>query len=209
MKSKHLIGFFGHKGAGKDTAAQALLDEVGRHRKSGRIYKFATPLKRMAAALMQEPVHMMNGDSEASRQFREEESEKIADITGGKIKTPRALLQWLGTELGRQLCRDIWVRLLEKEMGEDGADLLLVTDCRFENEMAFIKRHGGLCVWVKRPGLVGEDKHASEAFPFKEEDFDLTIYNTSTLNSFKETAGNTLFHKAVANKRAPVSVHPR
>ena len=58
----------------------------------------------------------------------------------------RKLLQWLGTEWGRAIDPDIWVKILKSEIEEiicerrdegfdPGTDLFIVADCRFENEI--------------------------------------------------------------------------
>lgn len=63
-----------------------------------------------------------------------------------KDKKDRKLLQWLGTEWGREIDPDIWVKILKSEIEEiicerrdEGAtsdnDLTIVADCRFENEV--------------------------------------------------------------------------
>ncbi|MBK8260118.1 MAG: AAA family ATPase [Nannocystis sp.] len=58
----------------------------------------------------------------------------------------RKLLQWLGTEWGREIDPDIWVKILKsnvrfrmEQRNDDGHfsgnELFIVADCRFENEV--------------------------------------------------------------------------
>ncbi len=84
-------------------------------------------------------------------------------------KSPRELLQTLGTEWGRQMVRDdIWIRIAMRRAAEytqEGWNVA-VTDVRFANEAEAIVAAGGQVWRVERPGA-GLDgaagEHASEA----------------------------------------------
>lgn len=58
----------------------------------------------------------------------------------GVYASPRELLQWVGTELGRELVdKDIWLKLLMQSINnEDYLDVAIVTDVRFENEASLL-----------------------------------------------------------------------
>jgi hypothetical protein len=98
----------------------------------------------------------------------------------GKIEylTPRYALQKLGTEWGRDCYSEIWadyaIRVYRKlQLGDCyydavsglrscsfvGQDMMqpktnvVITDCRFKNEMDALRREGGKLVRVKRPGV--------------------------------------------------------
>ena len=52
----------------------------------------------------------------------------------------RKLLQWLGTEWGREIDKDVWVKILKRKIEAHeglnlGDELFVVADCRFENEV--------------------------------------------------------------------------
>lgn len=73
----------------------------------------------------------------------------------------RSLLQKLGSEVGREILgENVWVDLTLKN-APDGAKIV-VTDCRFENEAAAIKRLGGQMWRVRRPGYTPVNSHPSE-----------------------------------------------
>lgn len=183
-----VIGFFGLKDAGKDEAALGLRDAGW----DCEIYKFATPLKEMASCLLKVPVSAMNGDTEKDREFREKDNEALIALTGGKIKTPRYLLQWIGTDAFRSLHEDIWVKHLEYRM-KDGVNAAFITDCRFPNEMGLIKRLEGICVKIVRAGQeTNSDAHASEAMPFKDSDFDAIIKNEGSLSDFRRKVADAV-----------------
>jgi hypothetical protein len=97
--------------------------------------------------------------------------------------TARSVLQTLGTEFGRYLDQDVWVKCAKKAAdeclsGRIGYDkihgsttpkqtnVVIVTDGRFKNEILAVRGWGGVAIKVWNPsakGLEGEAaKHASE-----------------------------------------------
>jgi hypothetical protein len=80
-------------------------------------------------------------------------------LTGEKSAELRHKLQTAGTAEGRDLYgADIWVTTLEnwirlRQLRDGGPEVVLVTDCRFENEANWILRHGGLLIRVVSPEL--------------------------------------------------------
>lgn len=97
--------------------------------------------------------------------------------------TARSVLQTLGTEFGRYLDQDVWVKCAKKAAdeclsGRIGYDkihgsttpkqtnVVIVTDGRFRNEVLAVRAWGGVAIRVWNPlakGLEGEAaKHASE-----------------------------------------------
>lgn len=144
-----LIGITGRKGSGKDTLGRIL-----RERHGFRTTAFADPLKDAARIIF--------GLSHA--QVHGEIADKEAPDPRWDGLTPREILQRLGTEVGRSIHPETWIRsaMLRVE-AEPGA--WAVTDVRFANEAAAIQARGGIVVRVDRPGLaegVGAG-HASEA----------------------------------------------
>ena len=136
-----LIGVVGFISCGKGTVGD-LLEQRGFVKDS-----FATPLKDACSAMFGWPRDLLEGDTEASRQWREQPdpfwSEKM-----GKQFTPRLALQLLGTEAGRDVFhKDIWVNSLLKRAGDKD---VVITDVRFKNELKFIQKNNGIVVRVKR-----------------------------------------------------------
>jgi hypothetical protein len=85
-------------------------------------------------------------------------------------------LQQLGTDWGRRMHPDVWVRRclrdarsrLEPEEGDPRGAFpgVVIPDCRFPNEVAAVRKAGGRVVRIVRPGagLDGDAAaHASEA----------------------------------------------
>lgn len=169
-----LIGLTGAAGAGKDTVARMLVEAHG-----GRIAAFAGPLYDFVATITGIPAHRL-----ADRAVKE----AVIPWLG---KSPRQLLQTLGTEWGRQsVSEDIWVRsLLERiKPWRDAGLLVVVTDVRFDNEADAIADAGGEVWRVVRPGwrCLTEDaqKHASEA-GVSDRLVALTLTNDGTLDDLR------------------------
>lgn len=141
------IGGVSH-GTGKSSLAELLalgITQTFNGRVSVRVLSFAEPLKEMLGVLI-------------GSQVREKDS--YSDILGGK--TVRYALQTLGTEWGRGMIhKDIWLNILKERMAERPADVFIIDDVRFENELKFIKENGGLTLWLDRRG-VEKDSHSSE-----------------------------------------------
>jgi hypothetical protein len=67
--------------------------------------------------------------------------------------TPRWILQYWGTEVCRKAFHDdIWIASLENKI-RNSKDSVVISDCRFPNEIQAIKNAGGKIVWVQRGNL--------------------------------------------------------
>lgn len=153
-----LIGLAGAAGAGKDTVASAIRAE---HIRSGGRCRVTAFAERLYSA-----VSAITGISTAVLRHREAK-EKIIPWIG---KSPRQLLQSLGTEWGRDIVHpEIWVRATMEEARPWMACgiTVVITDVRFDNEATAIRQAGGKVYRVVRPGdgcLAPEAAcHASEA----------------------------------------------
>lgn len=81
-------------------------------------------------------------------------------------KSPRQLMQTLGTEWGRGMVHeDLWLILAEQKVEELHASgyHVAITDCRFENEAARIRQAGGVVWHIQRDGTKSVNAHKSEA----------------------------------------------
>lgn len=147
-----LIGLCGAAGAGKNTVAEALCLKYGWIQ-----FGFADPVYAAVSAATGIPVQRLR-----DRSMKEQPIEWLG-------KSPRELLQTLGTEWGRNLVRsDIWVQVAMRQVDacRQHACSVVLTDVRFENEADAIKSAGGL-VWrvVRGSSSLSAQaaKHSSEA----------------------------------------------
>lgn len=93
------------------------------------------------------------------------------------------ILQWYGTDVARKHNPDVWVQALETRLALDTPEFAIVTDVRFPNEAAFIKKAGGFLVEVIRLNAEGtqyidpgrDPNHPSEVSLDGYEGYDFTI----------------------------------
>jgi hypothetical protein len=142
---KNIIGLCGFIGSGKGTVANILVGDYGFVEDS-----FASTLKDAVAAVFGWPRHLLEGNTDESRFWREQVdlwwSERL-----GKAVTPRWALQQWGTEVCRKgFHDDIWIASLERKLASSDSRVV-IADCRFPNEIEMIKRLGG-DVWRVRRG---------------------------------------------------------
>ena len=149
-----IIGLVGWIGSGKNTVADILATQHSYKRDS-----FAAPLKDATANIFNWPRKTLEGDTDHSRHFRECVDPYWANKLSIKNFTPRLALQIVGTELFREHFHPrIWLDSLEHRYIASGQKPTIITDCRFRNELAFVKQMGGFTIRVKR----GEEPHWTE-----------------------------------------------
>lgn len=129
-----LIGLCGAAGSGKTTIAEGLRDRHG-----FRVLSFADPLYDAVAAITGVPVERLK-----DRAVKEVELPGIG-------RSPRYLLQTLGTDWGRAMVdENLWINaaMARVAVGED----VVIADVRFDNEAQAIRDRGGRVFYVVRPG---------------------------------------------------------
>ena len=140
-----IIGVCGLIGAGKDTMADYLVNIHQFRRES-----FANTLKDAVSAVFGWDRELLEGRTRHSREWREQVDSWWADRLGMPDLTPRWVLQYWGTEVVRRSFQDdTWIASLENKLRKTTDDVV-ISDCRFPNEIGAIKRAGGLVVRVHR-----------------------------------------------------------
>lgn len=140
-----LVALTGLAGAGKTTAADILC----RSRLCFERAAFADTLKHMLLAA---------GLDDAQLWGKLKETPDPAFFG----RTPRELMQSLGM-WGRGIHPDFWVQCMNSTLPP--AAHIVIDDCRFANEAAWVRSRGGVVIQINRPGAgarVGAD-HPSEA----------------------------------------------
>jgi hypothetical protein len=140
-----IIGICGFIGSGKDTVADYLTNLHEFRRES-----FANSLKDSVAHVFGWDRTMLEGRTKQAREWREQIDSWWADRLNMPELTPRWVLQHWGTEVCRQgFHDDIWIASLENKLRHSQDDIV-ISDCRFPNEIAAIRRANGLVVRVVR-----------------------------------------------------------
>ena len=166
-----IIALSGKAGSGKDTVANELI-------KSHKFIKvaFADPIKRMAMEMFGFSREQLWGDSDK----RDQEDPRYGF-------SPRYVLQKMATDFGRNLFQDVWVNTTKATIDKLNSTVsiyspykgvsvtytpqkyeniktdknIIITDCRFINEMNFIKKQNWSIYRVKRDSEKNLD-HISE-----------------------------------------------
>jgi len=198
-----IIGVCGFIGSGKDTIADYLVNFHEFRRES-----FASTLKDAVAAVFGWDRIMLEGRTKEAREWREQVDPWWAARLDMPTLTPRWVLQYWGTEVCRKAFHDdIWIASLENKL-RNSKDHVVISDCRFPNEIKSIKDAGGQIVWVQRGALpewydvavdanrgsnvaINELKmrkiHASET-AWVGTEFDAIIDNNSTIDDLYQQA---------------------
>jgi len=201
-----IVGLAGRSQAGKDTAAKILLQ------RGFTKHSFAQPIKQIVANFLgidvndiekakdkRFPVPLIINMSASLNLI--DEIKKVIDMPPKKVNlidqyldgkmfdTIRELLQYLGTDIGRDLIdENMWVDLAIKTRPE----LTIFTDVRFPNEIHIIRKAGGKILYIDRPQISLQDNlHASES-AIRADMCDRTISNKGTIEELHNNILNTL-----------------
>jgi len=140
-----IIGIVGFQGAGKDTIAD-YLQNIHQFRRES----FAHALKDAVAQVFGWDRELLEGRTKESRAWREQVDTWWSERLNMPNLTPRYVLQVWGTEVARRSFHDdIWIAALENKLRKT-ADDVVISDCRFPNEIKSIKRAGGIVIRVVR-----------------------------------------------------------
>jgi hypothetical protein len=204
-----IVGICGLIGSGKDTIADYLVNFHEFRRES-----FARSLKDAVAAVFGWNRDLLEGRTKESREWREQVDFWWSNRLGMKI-TPRWILQNWGTEVCRQgFHDDIWIASLENKL-RTSKDNVVISDCRFPNEINAIKNANGIILWVQRGELpewydiaLDANKGNLNASNYMRDvgihpsewkwigtEFDIIIDNNSSLNNLYNQIESIIFNR--------------
>lgn len=170
MTKPLLIGLTGYAGSGKDTVREIL-----EHKHDLDGLAFADPIRDMITALLESCG--VKTDWITDRSLKEQ----IIPEFGVSY---RQMAQELGTAWGRGLRDDFWLRIAGTKIAMYQAyesPGVVISDCRFPNEAAWIKDNGGVIWHILRPGIDPVRAHASEAH-IKDLPYDYCIDNRGSID---------------------------
>lgn len=183
MTYPQIIGLNGVARAGKDTVGNILHELYGYEVKS-----FSDMLNKALIALNP---YVLSVPVDALRHPRYADVIEDYGYEGAKeFPEVRALLQRMGTEVGRDLLgEDIWVDALFADLKP--GDKWAIVNVRFPNEYKAVKDHGGEVWRVDRPGYEPAQGHISDR-ALDEYQMDWYIYNDDTVRDLAEKVINRL-----------------
>lgn len=197
-----IIGISGLIGAGKDTIADYLVNFHGFKRES-----WANSLKDAVSHVFGWPRDLLEGRTAQARVWREQVDPWWAERLNMPHLTPRWVLQYWGTEVCRQgFHEDIWTASLENRLRKT-SDNVVISDCRFHNELQAVKRQGGITIRVVRgaePAWVELARQDFTAFQTKYPevhaseyssvmlDYDYVVSNDGSIEQLYNTINNLL-----------------
>lgn len=172
-----IIGICGECGAGKSQIGKILRDNYG-----FTSISFSSILKSIVAYMFSWDRQMIEGDTKESREWREKPDEWWSRRLGIPDFTPRKALQMIGTDVMRNgFHNEIWLACLERRMAQGN---YVITDCRFKNELDFVRKLDGHIFMVRRLGTETEPTHESE-MEWRSVIADEIIYNDGTIEELQ------------------------
>lgn len=144
-------------------------------------YAFATTIKEIGIGLFDLQKELMYGSDEEKGGLTQYSWEDMPTKVKGKTgkMTGREFMQYFGTEICRKIYPDIWTDKTIKDILAEQSNIAVISDTRFENEVAAVKKAGGKVIRLTKS--IGSDAHPSELALDKYSEFDAVI-DTENLN---------------------------
>lgn len=203
-----IIAFAGKKFAGKDVAAEALID---RH-KFKRI-GLADKLKDITADVFQidrtamdnpdlkekpfsKPIEIRSSHIHDLFEILEEDGFFVSEdayravcheFCAKPLTSLRNALQVVDTDICRNyIADDIWLQYFAKATANETGDIV-VTDARFPNERKFLRDRGAILCLLNRPSIESTDTHVSENLLGTFDDYDIVINNVGNITQLQSS----------------------
>ena len=179
----NLIGLGGYAYSGKDAFADVLEKNLGWYK------TYMSKALRESLEVLNPIVDMdfYTGSVKITR-FKD-----IVDLLGyekaKENREVRALLQRMGTEVGRKMfSEDFWLDLCFKDAVKqlEAGRNVVITGIRYPNELFAIQSLSGTSVWITRPENHAVNEHSSDN-SLTPEDFDYTFKNEGALEDLETT----------------------
>jgi hypothetical protein len=211
----NIIAISGLAGSGKDTVAGYLLENEG-----FVSIAFADPLKRFASEIWGFTNTQLWGPSEnrslPDKRYKTENSEfltprKVLQYIGNDCVRTLDKDVWIryGINIAKRLLTEqglcysqieglqsYWKQTCQGEFDRiegypKNIKAVIITDCRYVNELNAIKENGGKLIRIKKPGaglkgVFGKHQSESEMSELSENIFDYIINNIGTLEDLKK-----------------------
>lgn len=105
-----------------------------------------------------------------------------------EVVSPRHLLQFVATEIGRDtLSPTIWIDKYIERIPD--SHRVVTPDARFDNERSLIKDLEGKVFWIERPGLAQIENHISGTDKWPIDRYDVVVYNDCSIGKLQHELG--------------------
>lgn len=197
-----VIGLTGKARSGKDTAARFILKELSRDTKHVYRMGMADTLKSMLVVLL----NVINPEDADKRPplphlMMEDSKETPIESIG---KSPRQLLQTLGTDWGRKMIHpNLWVTVMRNKIGflmsyADDDIYVVIPDIRYDNEAVL------LCDYlfrVEREDAPDVNEHVSESGLSDDVEITGVIPNNGSLDDLRYHVRRIINEEVRAHER--------
>lgn len=154
-KLPNVIGIVGFQGSGKDALARQFI-EIGYKKLA-----FANSVKDVLSSVFGWERSLLEGETDESRYWREQPDiwweQKLNWMEQLNFRsvfprfTPRVAMQLVGTDIFRKHFNDsLWILSLENKIRNNDSNNIVISDCRFPNEIKMIREIGGIIIKVTR-----------------------------------------------------------
>jgi len=147
-----IIGICGFQSSGKDTIADYLIKEHHFIK-----FSFAAVLKDIISIMFDWPRDKLEGLTTEDRLWREQIDPWWSKTLDMPQLSPRYIMQYFGTDLFKKhFHTNIWVQIVENKINNHLRNNhlhnknIIISDCRFENEINMIIKLGGKIIHVYR-----------------------------------------------------------
>ena len=158
-----LVALLGKKGSGKTTTAEYMEKE----------YKF---IDRPLSKPIKDSAKIMFDLSDQQLY-----TEKKEELDKRWNTTPRKIFQLIGTEIARSIDKNVWIKHFISWYSKHKNQNIVVSDCRFQDQIDAIKNLGGIVIKITRETLKNNDTHITETGIDNIKGFDYTIENNCTI----------------------------
>lgn len=139
---RKIIGICGAIGAGKDSAADHLVEKHQFVKES-----LAAPMKEMVRELFAIPPENLYG----SQEQKAKPLWHLPKNDGLSHWSAREVLEFFGSDACRTINPNVWVNAMFRRLRETASDIV-ICDVRFQNEADMLRRLGGSVIRVVKSG---------------------------------------------------------
>ena len=165
-----------------------------------KVVKFADKLKDIVCLILGCTREQLEDETFKNTLLGEEWSTPYEDwnISYGTIWTPRSLMQFLGTDIGRnRIATNIWVNSTMANYTH--SNQWIISDVRFPGEAKAIHNKEGIIIRINRPSIMSNDQHESETALDNYDNFDYVLDNSGDIPKLIEKVRDILILEGIIN----------